>query len=95
MNPSHDGTNTTQPTTICDGSGGPVSDVYAGHPTITVSSALFAAAHLGHGPDWIPLFLLAVGLGYVYQRTHRLVPGIIAHMLFNSLALVQLSLSLG
>lgn len=57
---------------------------------IVISSGLFAAMHLGHGPDPIPLFFLALGLGYVYQRTHRVLPCIVMHMLFNAFALVQL-----
>jgi membrane protease YdiL (CAAX protease family) len=57
---------------------------------IVLSSALFALAHVGHGPDPIPLFFLALILGYIYQRTHRIVPCIVAHMLFNSLAMLVL-----
>jgi len=36
---------------------------------ILLSAGLFAALHATHGPDPIPLFLLALGLGYLYQRT--------------------------
>ena len=50
---------------------------------IFVSAAIFAAMHLGHGPDPVPLFVLALGLGYVYQRTHRLLPCIVIHFLLN------------
>jgi membrane protease YdiL (CAAX protease family) len=57
---------------------------------ILVSSLLFALAHFGVGPDPIPLFLLALVLGYTYQRTHRIVPCMLAHALFNSLTLVAL-----
>lgn len=57
---------------------------------ILVSSGLFALAHLTHGPDWIPLFFLAMGLGYLYQRTRRIQPCIIVHMLVNSLGILQL-----
>ena len=59
---------------------------------ILVSSALFALAHLGHGPDPFALFLLALLLGYVYQRTHRIVPCIVTHMLFNAASLGALLL---
>lgn len=48
-----------------------------------VSAALFALAHYSHGPDWVPLFVLALGLGYLYQRTHRLVPCMTVHFLLN------------
>lgn len=57
---------------------------------IVLSSALFSLAHLGHGPDWIPLFFLALGLGYLYQRTHRILACIVVHMLVNSLGVLQL-----
>jgi len=57
---------------------------------ILVSSGLFAIAHLSHGPDWIPLFFLAVGLGYLYQRTRRILPCIVVHMLVNGLGVLQL-----
>jgi len=57
---------------------------------ILVSSALFSLAHLSHGPDWVALFLLAIGLGYLYQRTGRILPSMIVHFLVNSLAMMQL-----
>jgi membrane protease YdiL (CAAX protease family) len=60
------------------------------HPSgllpILISSLLFATAHFGYGPDPIAIFFLAIFLGYVYHRTHRIVPCIVAHALFNSLA---------
>ncbi len=55
----------------------------AGILPILVSSMLFAALHIQHGPDWIPLLFLAVGLGYLYRQTHRLLPCIIVHLLLN------------
>jgi membrane protease YdiL (CAAX protease family) len=54
---------------------------------IAISSIIFALLHYSHGPDWIPLTLLAMGIGYVYQRTHRLVPGLVVHAVLNSLSL--------
>lgn len=50
---------------------------------ILASSLLFALAHASNGPDPIPLFVLALGLGYLYQRTHRIVPCIVVHLLLN------------
>lgn len=38
--------------------------------------------------DPAPLFLFALGLGYLYFRTHRIVPAILLHMIFNAAALV-------
>ena len=57
---------------------------------IIVSSALFSLAHLSHGPDWVALFLLAIGLGYLYQRTGRILPSMVVHFLVNALAMMQL-----
>lgn len=55
-----------------------------------VSAAVFALLHWGHGPDPIPLFFLAVGMGYVYYRTHRLLPCIVLHFLVNSTSMAAL-----
>lgn len=57
---------------------------------IGVSSLFFAAAHLGQGPAPISLFLLALGLGYVYERTHRWLPCAVTHMLINGVTMIQL-----
>ena len=60
-----------------------------------VSAAIFALAHLGHGPDPIPLFVLAMGLGYLYRATHRILPCIIVHFLLNACSMAMLLISLG
>jgi membrane protease YdiL (CAAX protease family) len=57
---------------------------------IAISSALFGLAHYGYGPEPIPLFVLALFLGYVYHRTHRIVPCIVAHAAFNSVTVFML-----
>ena len=57
---------------------------------IGVSSLLFALAHVGYGPDPVPLFSLALILGYVYQRTHRIVPSMVTHASFNGMSLFAL-----
>jgi membrane protease YdiL (CAAX protease family) len=57
---------------------------------IAISSAIFALLHYSHGPDWIPLFFLALGMGYLYQRTHRLLPSLIVHGLLNSFSMSML-----
>jgi hypothetical protein len=57
---------------------------------IALSSLLFGLAHIGYGPEPVPLFLLALILGYVYQRTHRIVPCMVTHALFNGTSLVAL-----
>ncbi len=66
---------------------GPLPDLPYGWAPILASGLLFGLAHFGHGADPIPLFVLGVMLGYLYQRTHRLLPCITAHMLFNSFSL--------
>lgn len=48
-----------------------------------VSALLFAAAHWSHGPDPIPLFFFALGLGWIYRGTGRVLPGILVHFLLN------------
>ena len=60
---------------------------------IVLSSALFALAHVGHGPDPIPLFFFGLGLGYLYRRTHRIWPGVVVHLLLNALSLGLLFLA--
>ena len=57
---------------------------------ILISSVLFALAHFGYGPDPVPLFVLALILGYVYQRTHRIVPCMVTHALFNLVTMLAL-----
>jgi membrane protease YdiL (CAAX protease family) len=54
------------------------------------SASLFALAHLGHGPDLIPLFFLAAGMGYLYRRTNRIVPGLVVHFLLNLVSMLLL-----
>lgn len=51
------------------------------------SSLLFGLAHFGYGPEPVPLFFLALVLGYIYQRTHRILPSIVTHATFNAFAM--------
>jgi membrane protease YdiL (CAAX protease family) len=60
---------------------------------VLVSSTLFASMHLGQGAAPIPLFVLAVGLGWLMQRTGSLIPCIIVHMLLNNWSLANLLLT--
>jgi membrane protease YdiL (CAAX protease family) len=73
---------------------GPAQRGLAGLPygwmPILVSSLLFGLAHAGYGPEPVPLFLFAIFLGYVFQRTNRILPCIVAHALFNSVTMVAL-----
>ena len=95
---------TNYPQVVLGGSLPIMSNVDSGEPTgsesefplqpswwpIVASSLLFALAHLGNSSDPIPLFVFACGLGYLYQRTHRLLPCIIVHMLLNSISMWKL-----
>jgi membrane protease YdiL (CAAX protease family) len=57
---------------------------------IAACAALFALMHLSHGPDFIPLFFLALGLGYLYRRTHRITPSLVVHFLLNLTSMLAL-----
>ncbi|HEX3659268.1 MAG TPA: CPBP family intramembrane glutamic endopeptidase [Pirellulales bacterium] len=61
---------------------------------IILSSAIFALLHFGHGPAPIPLFLLALVLGFLYQRTHRIWASVTLHFLFNLSSLLALWVTL-
>ncbi|HUY92328.1 MAG TPA: CPBP family glutamic-type intramembrane protease [Pirellulales bacterium] len=61
---------------------------------ILFSSAIFALMHLGHGAAPIPLFFLALALGYLYQRTGRLLPSVTVHLCLNACSLAALYLGL-
>jgi membrane protease YdiL (CAAX protease family) len=60
---------------------------------IAVSAFAFAILHVTHGPDWIPLFVLALGLGYLYRQTHRLLPVVVVHFLLNACSTLMLLVS--
>ncbi len=55
---------------------------------IVFSSAAFALMHSSLAQ--IPLFCFALVLGYLYQRTHRLWPSLVTHMLLNGGSLATL-----
>lgn len=73
-------------------------DVVPGLPRgwapMLISALLFAAAHAGHGVAPGSLVVLGVVLGYLYQRTHRIVPSIVCHMCFNGFSIGVLWLEL-
>jgi membrane protease YdiL (CAAX protease family) len=54
---------------------------------VLITAVLFAAVH-GEPAFMPPLFVLAVGLGYAYERTGNLWVPIFTHALFNSLQIV-------
>lgn len=54
---------------------------------ILLSALLFSWMHKGNGPDLVALFVLGIGLGLLYRRTHRIWAGVVVHMLLNALSL--------
>jgi membrane protease YdiL (CAAX protease family) len=59
-----------------------------------ISGTLFALAHMGQGVAPASLLPLGMALGYLYQRTHRILPSIVCHALFNGFSLLMLWLAL-
>jgi hypothetical protein len=57
---------------------------------ILASSLLFGLAHAGYGPEPVPLFFFGLILGYVFQRTNRILPCIVAHAFFNLVSMLAL-----
>jgi membrane protease YdiL (CAAX protease family) len=53
------------------------------HWPAIATAALFALAHANHGPDPIPLFFFAWGIGWLYRGTSRVLPGVVVHFLLN------------
>ena len=59
-------------------------------PAIVGSSLLFAALHVDAWPAPIPLFVLALFLGYLAHRTASLVGPIVLHGIFNGVSMLVL-----
>jgi membrane protease YdiL (CAAX protease family) len=57
---------------------------------IALTSLIFAALHAPQWPAPIPLFLLALGLGFVVQRTGSLTAAICMHAIFNGFSTMML-----
>lgn len=57
---------------------------------IVVSAGVFALLHYSHGAAPVPLFVLALALGFLYQRTHRIWPSLTVHVLLNLASLAAL-----
>ena len=56
---------------------------------ILISSFIFAIMHWGQGAAPIPLFFLAVALGYLYRRTGSIVAPLVVHIVLNALTLTS------
>lgn len=54
---------------------------------ILVSSLAFGASHTNQGYSMVSIFVLALGLGYVYRQTHSYPAVVAMHMAFNGLSL--------
>jgi membrane protease YdiL (CAAX protease family) len=67
-----------------DLAGGPL--LRSGWLAIVVTSLLFGAVHAPQWPSPIPLFVLALVIGAVYQRTGSLVAAVFIHATFNGLS---------
>jgi membrane protease YdiL (CAAX protease family) len=75
---------------------GMIPELPHGWAPVLVSGLLFGLAHLGQNiAAPVSLTLFGIVLGYLYQRTHRLLPCIAAHMAFNAFSLLLLLLQLG
>ena len=59
-----------------------------------ISSAVFALIHVGQGAAPIPLFLFAIGLGFVFRYTGSLIPCIALHFMLNAFTMFWLTLQL-
>ena len=65
-----------------------------GRQAVVISAAVFAAAHLSLG-ELVPLFVLALGLGWLRLSTGRLLPCVLMHALWNGLTFLNLLLLAG
>ena len=61
---------------------------YGWVPGLLLSSVIFAIAHLDPA-SLIPTFILGCLLAYLYQRSNSVWPGVILHMLVNTVGLVS------
>ena len=57
---------------------------------IVITSLTFASMHFTQWPAPVALFVLSLGLGYLYDRTGRLLPCIVVHALLNATTVLGL-----
>ena len=63
-------------------------------PAIVITSLLFGLAHFSQGPAPISLFILSLGLGYLYQRTGSIIACIVMHMILNAVTLMVFTINM-
>ncbi len=73
----------------------PGSDGLPGFFCNVAVSLIFALLHGKQWPAPIPIFILSLGLGYLFQRTGSLVPNITLHMVFNGISTMLMFLIAG
>ena len=56
---------------------------------ILISSVVFALMHLGQGAAYIPLFVLSLGLGYLYRQTGNITAPLVVHMVLNGMTMIS------
>jgi hypothetical protein len=56
-------------------------------PAIAIASILFAVIHQD-AEHWPALFVLALGLGYSYEKSGSLLRAIFMHAMFNGISIV-------
>jgi len=61
---------------------------------VVMSSITFAALHLGQGGAAVPLFFLALALGYLYRQTGRLGPCMVVHLILNAFTIIVATLNM-
>ena len=60
------------------------------HWPVIATSLLFAAMHFNQGAAQFPLFLMSLGLGYLYRQTGKFAPPVLVHMILNATTLCVL-----
>lgn len=84
------------PLKIFLGAGNRVADreevsAYAPWWPAILSGIFFGGAHFGYGVSWVPLMVLGIVLGRLYQVRRSIVPCVVVHGLFNSLSMLGLA----
>jgi len=61
---------------------------------VVMSSGTFAVLHLGQGGAAVPLFFLAIALGYLYRQTGRLGPSLVVHLALNAFTMIVATMNM-